>query len=69
MKKRKREKEIGKIEFNAYLPPIQTAISFHGQGDGGRVILEVPPQDLKAVLELQKLAGKVFKVKIEPGDE
>lgn len=53
-----------KIEFNASLPPIQSAINLDGQGDGARVKLDVPRTDIEAVLKLQGLSGQVFKVVI-----
>ena len=56
---------MGKIEFLAYLPPIQTAITFDGQGDGGRVKLDVSRDSANALLEIQKMAGKRLKVCIE----
>jgi len=57
------------IEFIASLPPIQSAISVNGMGDGARVKLDIPGTNLEEVIKLQLLAGKIFKVKIEPIDE
>lgn len=54
-----------KIEFNASLPPIQSAINLDGQGDGARVKLDIPRSDIEAVLKLQGLSGQSFKVTIE----
>jgi hypothetical protein len=54
-----------KIQFIATLPPIQSAIMLDGQGDGGRIKLDIPRQDVNAILELQKLSGKRLKVSIE----
>jgi len=54
-----------KIEFIASLPPIQSAIQLDGQGDGGRIKLDISRQDSEALLKLQKLAGKQLKVTIE----
>jgi len=51
------------IEFIASLPPIQSAISLDGQGDGGRVKLDVSRQYVKQLLELQKMAGMLIKIK------
>ena len=53
-----------KIEFNASLPPIQSAINLDGQGDGARVKLDIPRTDVEAVLKLQALSGQSFKVVI-----
>lgn len=52
----------------ASLPPIQSAISLDGQGDGARIKLDVPRSEIEAVLRLQGLAGQSFKVKIECED-
>lgn len=55
------------IEFTASLPPIQSAISMDGNGDGARVKLDVPASDMAAVLLLQAwYAGKSFRVTITP---
>jgi hypothetical protein len=54
-----------KIQFNASLPPIQSAINLDGMGDGARIKLDIPRTDIPAVLELQGLSGMVFKVTIE----
>ena len=50
--------EQSKIIFKASLPPIQSAIQLDGQGDGGRIKLDVSRQDVEALLKLQKLTGK-----------
>jgi len=56
-----------KIEFNASLPPIQSAINLDGNGDGARIKLDVPRSDIAAVLKLQELSGMSFKVVIDDG--
>ncbi len=56
-----------KIEFNASLPPIQSAINLDGNGDGARIKLDVPRSDIAAVLKLQELSGMSFKVVITDG--
>lgn len=53
------------IIFNASLPPIQSAISLDGNGDGARVKLDIPRSDIEAVLVLQGLSEQSFKVTIE----
>ena len=53
-----------KIEFNASLPPIQSAINLDGNGDGARIKLDIPRTDIDAVLRLQVLSGQSFKVVI-----
>ncbi len=57
---------MNKFSFTASLPPIQSAISVSGQGDGARVKLDIPQSELPAIINLQLLSGKVFKVTIEP---
>ncbi len=55
-----------KFSFTASLPPIQSAISVSGQGDGARIKLDIPQSELAAIINLQLLAGQTFKVTIEP---
>ena len=47
-----------KIEFEASLPPIMSAINFDGTGDGSRIKIDVSRQYNSEVLKLQELAGK-----------
>jgi len=55
------------ITFRASLPPIQSAISLDGNGDGARIKLDVPACDVGAILLLQHdYAGRPFKVTVEP---
>jgi hypothetical protein len=54
------------ISFTASLPPIQSAISMDGYGEGARIKLDIPRIDSGAVLLLQHyFAGKAFRVTIE----
>jgi hypothetical protein len=54
------------ITFVASLPPIQSAINLDGNGDGGRVKMDVPASDVGALLLLQHhFSGKAFRVTIE----
>ena len=53
------------IKFIASLPPIQSAILLDGQGDGGRIKLDIPRSDIKAIMQLQKLAGKRLRIEIK----
>jgi hypothetical protein len=53
-----------RIEFNASLPPIQSAINLDGNGDGARIKLDIPRSEIEAVLKLQGLTGQVFRVVI-----
>ena len=57
--------QIDKIEFIASLPPIASAIQISGQGDGAILKLDIPASELYSIVQLQLLAGKVFKVTIE----
>lgn len=58
--------EPGRIVFLASLPPILSAISFSGNGDGGRVKLDVPATDAEALVLLAHLgASKLLRVTIE----
>lgn len=50
-----------KIEFIASLPPIQSAIQLDGL-EGARIKLDVPENQMLAVLKLSTLKGKIFKV-------
>lgn len=58
-----------KIVFIAALPPIMSAISIDGLGDGARIKLDISRQYLKEVIMLQLLAGQSFRVIIEPIEE
>lgn len=59
---------MSKIVFLASLPPIQSAISLDGQGDGARVKLDVSRQYVEQVIELQRLAGKVLRIEVESAE-
>lgn len=61
-------KGVMKIEFIASLPPIQSAISLDGMGDGGRVKLDVSRQYITELLGLQQMAGKPIKIIAEVDD-
>jgi len=55
-----------RIIFLASLPPIQSAITMDGLGDGARIKLDIPRSDAQAVLLLQTMgAGKPLRVTIE----
>jgi len=43
-----------KFHFLASLPPIQSAISVSGQGDGARVKIDIPQSELEAILISRK---------------
>lgn len=59
-----------RITFLASLPPIQSAITFDGNGDGARFKLDVPRSDVEALLLLQAWgAGMPLRVTIEVLEE
>jgi HSP20 family molecular chaperone IbpA len=53
-----------KIEFNASLPAIQSAINVSGNNDGMRIKLDVPGSDVAQAIQLMLLSGRAFKVTI-----
>ena len=53
------------IEFIASLPAIQSAITLDGQGDGGRVKLDVSREYASELIQLQQMAGKSIKFTAE----
>ena len=57
-----------KIEFSASLPPIQSALSVSGNGDGARLKLDIPGTDTPQVLKLLLLTGRSFKVTVEDAE-
>ena len=57
--------EINKIEFIASLPPIMSAISVDGLGNGARIKLDIPASEMLQVVQLQTFVGKLFKITIE----
>jgi hypothetical protein len=55
-----------RIAFFASLPPIQSAITLDGNGDGARIKLDIPASDVGAALLLQHHgAGQLLRVTIE----
>lgn len=66
---KKKISEPNKISFHASLPPIQSAISIDGLGDGARIKLDIPRTCVDSVLKLQNFAGMLLKVTIEPEDD
>lgn len=65
---RKEGKIMEKIQFIASLPPIMSAITFDGSGDGARIKLDVSRQYVQEILKLQGLAERSFEVTIKPVD-
>ena len=66
MKNKEKDNKINKIEFIASLPPIMSAISIDGLGDGARIKLDISRKYLKEIIKLQLLTGQSFKIIIEP---
>ena len=58
-----------KIEFEASLPPIKSAINLDGDGDGARIRLDVSRAYIQEVIKLQELARTSFRVTIESESE
>jgi len=56
------------FSFVASLPAIQSAIKIDGNGDGARIQMEVPGSELEAIIKLQILCGKAFRVTIKEID-
>jgi hypothetical protein len=52
------------IEFEAIIPPLQSAVSVSGDG-GARIKLDVADDQIDAVVRLLALRGQVLKVRIE----
>lgn len=53
------------ITFRATLPPIQSAIKVSGNGDGLRILLDIPESELVNALPLTLLRGKVIVVTMQ----
>jgi len=56
------------IEFIATLPPIQSAMSVSGNGDGMRIKLDIPESEVPKAIKLMLLANSTFKVQITEMD-
>jgi hypothetical protein len=52
------------IEFIATLPPIQSAMSVSGNGDGMRIKLDIPESEVPKAIRLMLLANTAFRVQI-----
>jgi hypothetical protein len=64
-----RENDDGSITFAASLPPLQSAISLDGNGDGARVKLDIPREDRLAAFYLQDWAEIELEVTVKPRNE
>jgi hypothetical protein len=54
--------------FRASLPPIQSAVSVSGNGEGARFKLDVSESEMPQAIRLMMLRGMAFKVTIEVED-
>ena len=57
-----------RVEFEGYFPSIQSAIRTSGNGEGMRVLIDIPEIEIAAAMHLMLLRGKVFKVILEEVD-
>jgi len=57
------------LSFRASIPPLQSAVSVHGGGDGVRLKLDVPQQDIDAALAFVRACqGKSFRLVVVRDD-
>ena len=56
-----------KINFNASLPDIQSALSVGGTG--ARLKLDVPETDLAEIIKMVMVKGKLLRVTVEVEDD
>jgi hypothetical protein len=54
-----------KIEFLAYLPPIQSAIKVSGEGDSMRIQFEIPVRTSPDAFRIALFTGKRLKITVE----
>lgn len=59
-----RPEEALVAEFVATLPPIQSAVSVSGHGEGARIKLDIPGSDLIEALKLTMIPGVLLRVVI-----
>jgi len=52
--------------FACYLPPIQSAIKWHGSGDSVRFQLEVPREELAGFLPMLEWTDGMLEVTVKP---
>lgn len=58
-----------KLQMMASLPPIQSAISVDGSGDGARIKFDISRDSVPEVLKLVLMTGKPLKMTIETEEE
>ena len=66
-----RENDDGSITFSASLPPLQSAITLDGNGDGARFKMDIPREDRLAAFFLQDWAEDELEVTVrrKAGDD
>ena len=56
------------ITFLASIAPLQSAITIASDG-GARVKLDIPEDEMPAIVRLLMMRGRVLKITVEPDDE
>jgi hypothetical protein len=51
------------VSFLAYFPAIQSAWKIHGQGDGARVQIEIPENQMGQAIQLLAWRSKVLRLR------
>lgn len=57
--------DVDTVVFLATLPSIQSAISISGNGDGARVKLDIPQEDIAQAVRMTAFQGQLLKVTVE----
>lgn len=58
------------LTFRASIPPLQSAINIHGSGDGVRIKIDIPQQDLDpAMAFIRQCQGKSFRLVVVRDDD
>lgn len=58
-----------KVTFIASFPPIQTALRFSGNGDGARILIDIPESEMGEAVKLLLYRQVPLKVTIEPYEQ
>lgn len=58
-----------KVVFNGSFPPIGSAIKVSGNGDGMRIMIDIPESEMAAALNLMLFRQVPIKVTIEPYEQ
>lgn len=57
-----------KLTFLASIAPLQSAITIASDG-GARVKIDIPDDEMPAIMRLTLLRGRTLKITIEPADD